>query len=278
MASNSTWKKWLKRLTFLIIGLYVLICAVMFFFQEKLLFRPTVLDADAKWNFELEAERGLETKVDELNLEADFEGKINVLHFHAPDKKGVVLYIHGNGGNIQGYISRRNFFLRNGWDLFIMDYRGFGKSTGELSEKALDADVEACWNHLAKSFSSDRIIVYGHSLGTGFATRLASRHKPKMLILETPYTSLADVGQWQYPWLPIRYLIQYPSEAEKFIAEVDAPVIVFHGTADQTIPYSQGERMAKKAKNGRLITIEGAGHNGCKLSPLYGNTLDEVLK
>ena len=278
MASKFNWKKWLKRLVFGTVSLWLLICVLMYFFQEKLLFRPTVVAQDAVWDMALADGKPLEKGVGEVFLASKFDGNVNALLFKAESSKGVVLYMHGNGGNIQTYLKRRNYFLRNGWDLMMMDYRGFGKSTGALSEAALDADVEACWEYLTHTYSPENIIIYGHSLGSGFATRLAARHRAKMLILETPYTSLADVGQWQYPWLPVRYLIQYPSESKAHIADLVCPVYVFHGTADKTIPFSQGKAMAETAKDGHLIVCEGGGHNDCAKFPQYGQTLDAILK
>ncbi len=278
MASKSRWLKWLKRTFAILAFMWLLICAIMYFFQEKLLFRPKVIAQSAAWNYDLGDEKPLEMDVKEVFLASEFEGNVNALHFKARNSKGVVLYMHGNGGNIQTYLKRRNYFLGNGWDVMLMDYRGFGKSTGPLSEAGLDADVEACWQHLSHTFPEKDIIVYGHSLGSGFATRLAAKHHPKMLILETPYTSLADVGQWQYPWLPVRYLIKYPSESKAHVAKLDCPVYVFHGTDDHTIPYSQGKTMAETAKDGHLITCEGGGHNDCAKYPQYGATLNQILR
>lgn len=276
--SKAFLKKWLKRGLLASVFLYVLICALMFIFQEKLLFRPTVVPAGHVWNFELADGPVPEASVEEVFLDAELDGKLNLLHFKLNKPRGVVLYLHGNGGCNQNYMRRRRVFLEHGWEVVYLDYRGFGKSIGPLSEAGLDADAMAAWQYLEKLFPRQQIIIYGHSLGSGFATRLAAKVHPRHLILETPYTSLADVGQWQYPWLPVRWLIRYPSPALEYARALQCPLDVIHGTADRTIPYEQGLAMSKAANKGLITTIEGAGHNDCSASPLYKETLGRILR
>jgi hypothetical protein len=258
--------------------LYVLICSLMYIFQEKLLFRPTVMAQDQAWDFQLEDGPAPESKVEEVFLDAAMGGKVNLLHFKLDNPKGAILYLHGNGGCNQNYMRRRRIFLENGWEVAYLDYRGYGKSLGELSQEGLDADVRAGWDYLAKLFPKQQLIIYGHSMGSGFATRLAAEVNPRHLILETPYTSLADVGQWQYPWLPVRWLIRYPSPSLEYAAKLSCPLDVIHGTADRTIPYEQGLAMSKAPNKGQITTIEGAGHNDCKSSPLYAATIQRILR
>ncbi|HEX2900956.1 MAG TPA: alpha/beta hydrolase, partial [Bacteroidia bacterium] len=153
-----------------------------------------------------------------------------------------------------------------------------GKSTGEWSQSGLDADVEAAWNTLSKTYTANKIIIYGQSMGSGYATRLAAKHRPRLLILEAPYTSLADVAQSQYPWLPVRWLLNYPSESEAFVGSVQSEVVVFHGNQDEVIPYDQGVAMSQAANKAKLITLPGQGHNNVQDHPRFLTSLDSLLR
>jgi uncharacterized protein len=275
---KSRWGKYLKRLAITLAVLYVVICAGMYFFQEKLLFHPVVQAADAAWDLDLEDGVGLEKAVEELNFDAALDGKVNALYFKRDSAKGVILYLHGNGGNA-GLCSRgRNQFLQLGWEVCVPDYRGYGKSTGPLSQDGIDADVEAAWKEVAKRYPASQIIIYGQSLGSGFATRLAAKHTPRVLILEAPYTSLKDVAASQYPWLPTGPLLRYPSPSREYIGKVNCPVYVFHGTADQVIPYTQGEEMANTAQKGELITLVGNGHLNVQTHETFRAALPRLLR
>jgi uncharacterized protein len=278
MASKSSFKKYGLRLLYLVVGLYLLICIGMYAFQDKLVFRPTVLAANAAWDFKLKDEAGLEQSVEEVYFPSALGGNINALHFKSGSgRNSVVMYVHGNGGNMQNYLHRRNPFLQRGYDFFIFDFRGFGKSTGPLSEVGVDADCEAAWDYLQARYPSHNIVLFGQSLGSGFAVRLAAQHPPRQLYLETPYTSLADVGAHDYPWLPVRWLINYPSESQAYVGQVQCPVLVIHGTADKVIPYQQGEAMSKSAVKSQLFTCPGAGHNDCSKTAIYQEMLDKTL-
>lgn len=279
MASNRRLRKvviWTLSITAV---LYLGICGFMYFAQESLLFHPTVLAATDKWDLTLkDGSTGPERDVEELNFPSELGGMVNALLFHTDSAKGAILYLHGNGGNAGICAGGRAKFLNAGWDFFVPDYRGYGKSTGPLSEEGMDADVEAAYQTLVKRYPADRIIVYGQSMGSGFATRLAAQHRPKYLVLEAPYTSLADVGASQYPWLPVHWLMNYPSESLPHVGSVQSEVLVFHGDADETIPYEQGVEMAKAANKGKLYTLPGQGHRAVQENPLFQKSLDSLLR
>jgi uncharacterized protein len=275
---KSSWGRYLKRLGITIVVLYVVVCAGMYFFQSSLVFRPTVVGADAKWDLTLKNAKPIEQSSEELDLTSELDGKVNALLFKAAaPAKGVVLFLHGNGGNLQTYLPRRTEFLKRGYDFCVLDYRGYGKSTGPVSEAGVDADAEAGWDYLAKQYDPKTIVIYGQSLGSGFAVRLAKKHQPRILYLEVPYTSLADVGAYQYPWLPVRWLTKYPGESLKHIGDVKCPVNIIHGTADEVIPYEMGEKLSKAAQKGQLYTCPDVGHNGCSQTVQYQQMLDQTL-
>lgn len=278
MASKRRWRKPLTISLILVGVLYLGICGYMYLAQESLLFHPTVMAAEAPWDLSLEEGKGMERSVDELNFPSAEGGKVNALFFRLDTAKGAILYLHGNGGNAGTCARNRNLFLRNGWDVLVPDYRGYGKSTGPMSQAGLDADVEAAWVELGKHVPAESIIVYGQSMGSGYATRLAARHTPRLLLLEAPYTSLVDVAQGQYPWLPVRWLLSYPSPALDYMDEVRCPVVVFHGDQDDVIPYDQGVAMAQAASNGKLVTLPGQAHRNVQGNPRVQAVLDSLLR
>jgi fermentation-respiration switch protein FrsA (DUF1100 family) len=278
-AKKSKWRKALIILLGILATLYIGICALMYFAQESILFHPTIQAANAPWDLSIKGgEKGLEKQVEELNFASEEDGKVNALLFKVDSAKGAILYLHGNGGNAGICAGGRNRFLKNGWDFFVPDYRGYGKSTGPLSQSGMDADVEAAWNELSKRYPAKDIIIYGQSMGSGYATRLAAKHRPKLLILEAPYTSLTDVAASQYPWLPVRWLMNYPSESEEFVGSVQSEVVIFHGDHDEVIPYSQGIAMSKAANKAKLITLPDQGHNKVQTNPIFEVSLDSLLR
>ncbi|MBK9450868.1 MAG: alpha/beta fold hydrolase [Bacteroidetes bacterium] len=278
-AKKRNWRKALRIILGILATLYIGICAFMYFAQESILFHPTVQTANAAWDLSIKSgEAGIEKVVEELNFPSEEGGMVNALLFKMDSAKGAILYLHGNGGNAGICAGGRNRFLGNGWDFFVPDYRGYGKSTGELSQSGMDADVEAAWNELSKRYPANRIIIYGQSMGSGFATRLAAKHRPKLLILEAPYTSLADVASSQYPWLPVKWLLNYPSESEDFVGSVQSEVVIFHGDEDEVIPYSQGLAMSKAANKSKLITLPGQGHLKVQNHPKFEVSLDSLLR
>jgi len=244
-------KKGLKILLFL----YVMIGASLYFLQEKLLFLPTVLEQDYVYNFNHPFE--------EIFLTPTVDVSINALHFKAENPKGVILYFHGNAGDLSRWGTIAEFFVAKNYDVFIMDYRTYGKSTGKLSEQAFYDDAQFCYDYLLKQYAENDITVYGRSLGTGIATFLASKNDPKQLILETPYYSILDVAQHRFPVFPVSSLLKYKFPSNEFIVDVDCAITIFHGTKDTVVPYFSGEKLKAVApkENTTFVTINGAGHN-----------------
>jgi pimeloyl-ACP methyl ester carboxylesterase len=243
--------------------------------QESLIFFPEVLPQDYRFAFS--------TPFGEVRLPAG-EAELNALHFRAPSpSRGVVLYFHGNAGSLRTWGEIAPEFTGRGFDLLIPDYRGFGKSTGRLDgEESLLEDALRMYDHLRKQYPEQSIVLYGRSIGTGPATWVASRRQPRALILESPYTSLVDLGAWHYPLLPrplIRAYLRYPLPTEQWIRSVSCPVFLFHGTADDIIPFYMAERLNALLKGPhRLIAVPGGSHNDLDGHPLYRQELDRILK
>ncbi|MEM7036217.1 MAG: alpha/beta fold hydrolase [Bacteroidota bacterium] len=254
---NQKMRKWAKRLGLGLIGLYLLICAGLYFFQEMMLFHPDTIAADYKFQYEEDFE--------EIWLDAELDGRVNGLLFKRPNPRGVVLYLHGNGGNIQKAARVRHNIIPAGFDVFLIDYRTFGKSTGPRTQEGIYADAEAAWQYLAQRYGPDKINIFGTSMGSGIATHTAKNHPPRKLILEAPYTSIKDVAAGRFPWLPIGMLIRFPFPSIDNLPGLDSDILVLHGTEDKVIPYAHGKAMAEAHPRAKLVTLEGKGH---RLSPI----------
>ncbi|MCX7635622.1 MAG: lysophospholipase, partial [Syntrophales bacterium] len=194
-----------------------------------------------------------------------------------------ILYCHGNAGSLRTWGEVAQTFLQRGYDVLIFDYRGFGKSTGRLrGEKDLLADGAATYNYLKTRYPENRIVIYGRSIGTGIAVWLGSRYRPRMVVLESPYDSLVALAAHHYPFVPkfvFATFLQYPLRSDVWIKDVTCPIIIFHGTRDDIIPFGASEKLARDNPGKvRLITVERGGHNDLEFFPVYNKELDRLLR
>jgi pimeloyl-ACP methyl ester carboxylesterase len=249
-----------------------MIGASLYFLQEKILFLPTTLVQDYQYEFRYPFE--------EKFLKTAEETTINAIHFKVKSPKGVILYFHGNAGDLSRWGSVAEYYVSQDYDVLIMDYRTYGKSTGKLSEQGFYKDAEFCYKYLLKSYSEEDIVLYGRSLGTGIATYLASKHQPKQLILETPYFSILDVAKHRFPLFPVTALLRYEFPSHKFITSVNCPITMFHGTEDSVIPYSSAQKLHAVAPQDhtRFITIEGGSHNNLISFDKFKEGIVSILK
>lgn len=266
-------RKRIKRWITILVILYVAIGAAFYFLHERFLFRPETLQADHRFNFT--------APYKEINLAFNAEKNMSIVCFTVPDsvRKGVVLYFHGNKRNVERYAPFASHFTRNNYEVWMMDYPGFGKSTGKRTEDIMYDDAIQLYKMANAQFSRDSIIIYGKSLGTGVAAHLASIRDCKRLILETPYYSLDDVLR-RYAFIyPVSWINKYHFPSYRYFPHIAAPVSIFHGTGDATIPYSHSKKLVKLAKAGaELITIENGGHNTLPDFPLFHRKLDSLLQ
>lgn len=249
-------------------------CSLLYFGQESLIFYPERLPSNYKYPFP--------GRFDELMLDADGV-KINALHFRVEPSKGVILYFHGNAGSLRDWGDVAGDFTKRGYDIVMPDYRGYGKSTGNIKhENMLFEDAVVVYRYLQKHYEENEIVIYGRSIGSGMAVHLAMSSKPRMLVLESPFFSLRDVAQYHYPFLPVKLLdvmLRYPMRSDLWIPRVSCPVYLIHGTKDDIIPYHSSEKLLKLIKsNGKLMTIEGGGHNNLSDFKLYQEQLDQILE
>jgi uncharacterized protein len=249
---------------------YVLVCSALYFRQESLLFRPEKLAADFRFEFP--------HKFSEVNLPVP-GATLNGLHFTTPNAKGAVLYFHGNSGSLKRWGDVAESFLSRGYDLFILDYRGYGKSSGSIaSEQQLIEDGEQAYGYLSQHYAPQNIVIYGRSLGTGLAAQIALRHPSKLLILETPYVSLKDLTGRFYPYIP-GFLLKFPMRTDLALPQIKSPIYLIHGSADEVVPYDSSEKLLLLIQTKKeLVTIPNAPHNGLRLTSLYNAALDRFLR
>lgn len=241
-----------------------------YFYQERLIFYPEFVRQDFKYPFNASFE--------ELNLKSD-DASINCLHFKIPNPKGVILYFHGNSGSLDSWGMLGEEFILTGYDFFIFDYRGYGKSTGPRTEEAFHKDGQMVYDHLKKSYNENQIIVYGRSLGSGFATRAAMNNHPKSLILETPYYNFKTVAKHHFPFLPISFILRWNIRTDEWIKKVKCPILIFHGTKDEVIPYNQAIKLKELIKEeDRFITIQDGTHNNIPTYPEYAVYMKKYIE
>jgi pimeloyl-ACP methyl ester carboxylesterase len=240
---------------------YAGVLGALYFNQERLIFPATTLPADYRFRFD--------QRFEEIEVPVP-GGMLNAVLIRQPDPRGLVFYLHGNGGDLRTWTTGLAFYRRINFDLFIFDYRGYGKSTGSIkSEAQLHADVRAAWDAVAPRYRDVPIVVFGRSLGTALATRLAADVDPAMLVLVTPFASLASTATRRYPYAP-EFLVKYPLRTEAVIGTVRSPVLLVAGTQDTLTPLADSERLRSLAHSpAELLVIDGAGHNDIHRFPSY---------
>ena len=247
---------------------YILGGVVLYFTQDAILFHPKKLGATYQYQFNVPFR--------EINYPVTGKKNLSIVQFTVPDsiRKGVVLYFHGNRENINRYAPYAQNFTNNSYEVWMMDYPGFGKSTGERNEQVLYDDAYRFYKLARKIFSADSIIIYGKSLGTGIAAQLASVRDCKKLVLETPYYDFPSMLKQYIPIYPIRRMLRYKIPTWKYIQKVTAPVTIFHGSRDWIITYRNSRRLKMYLKPGdEFVTIESGSHNDLYK---YKKTIDKL--
>ena len=255
---------------YIIIGIVVLFILV-YFLQEKFIFKPEKLKQDFQFKYDIPFR--------ELFFDVEPGVRINGLHFYREQPLGLILYFHGNTRSIKGWARYAKDFYRYNYDVVLVDYRGFGKSTGKRGEKEMLDDMQFVYNALSKQYHEHHIIVYGRSLGSGFATKVASENKPRYLILDSPYYNFQKVVERFLPILPVRYVLRYRLRTDKWIRHVNCHTYIIHGTKDRLIPIRHSEAL-QKLNPGKitLIRIHGGGHNNLPKFDEYHNFIRDILK
>lgn len=261
--------RWIK----ITVAIYCLIGIAFYYLQEKILFHPVALSQTSVFQFN--------QPFKEFNIEVDTSAHFNIIAFTVPDslKKGVVLYFHGNKENVNHYAKFAKNFTKNGYEVWMPDYPGFGKSTGALTEAILYEEALQVYKRARVEYPSSNIIIYGKSIGTGVAAQLASIRDCKQLILETPYYSIASMIN-HYTWiLPLNRLLKFKLPTNEYLSKVIAPITIFHGSNDGLIPLSNALKLQSSLKKSdEIVVIEKGTHHNLNEFPLMQLKLDSLLK
>ncbi len=259
----------LKLFIKILFVVFIAIQVGVYFFQEKLIFYPEKLPA----NFVFKGDMPFT----EMSIPSG-DAVLSVLRYRVKDPKGIIVYYHGNAGSLHRWSPVGDSLARFGYDVLIYDYRGFGKSTGRYhSEDALLEDGRMVLGLARKDFPDSKIVIFGRSLGSGIATRMATEIRPKLLILETPFLSALNRGQQSFPFV-FPFLMKYPLRNDLYAPKVTAPVFIAHGTDDEIIPYASGEALTHKFNPPpSFLTVKGGHHNDLSDFPEYRAFVGKAL-
>lgn len=180
----------------------------------------------------------------------------------------VLLFFHGNAGNISHRLDSIRLFHELGLSVLIIDYRGYGQSEGRATERGMNRDANAAWRYLVedRGMVASDIIIFGRSLGASVASRLAAQRQPLSLIVESSFTSVPDIAQELYPWLPARWLSRLSHATRDYIQDVRCPVLVVHSRDDEIIPFRHGEAIFESANEPRSLLVIRGSHNDAFLT------------
>lgn len=253
----------------LLLSFYALGCWVAYWMQETLIFHPTVLTKDYVFHFE--------TDFEELYLEVAPNIHLHALHFKAENSKGIVFYVHGNAGSLHDWGGLSSLYIGLGYDLFMFDYRGFGKSDGKIkNQKQFFEDVQILYDYVKTQWNESKIIVEGFSIGTATAAKIAVENNPRHLVLKAPYYSLPHLIKSKHAYLPTT-LLKYRFMTIDFLKQVKCPTTIFHGTADELIPFSNAERLFEEVSSIDFVIVPNCPHNDIPYSFVYQEKMQTIL-
>jgi len=241
----------------IIIGAYIIFIGCLFIFQSHYVYYPERILSANPGSIGLDYES--------VSFETSDGVKLSGWFVPSESARGVILFCHGNAGNISHRLESIQIFHQLRLDTFIFDYRGFGQSEGKPTEQGTYKDAEAAWRYLIeeRQVNPNEVIVFGRSLGGAVASWLAESHTPGALILESTFTSLHDIAATLYPYLPVRLLLRFEYNTAEHLGRVNCPVLIVHSRDDEIMPFSHGWRLFEMAKEPKkFLEITGAHNEG----------------
>ncbi len=244
----------------------------IYLFQHRFFFQPEKLPPDFKFAYE-------HLNAEEKSVSPEPGAMISYLHFHVEQPKGVVLYLKGNTKSIKGWGKFAIDFTRLNYEVIMMDYRGFGKSTGRRSSEAMKRDSQFIYDIAKQHYTEDKITVYGRSLGSGFAARLASKNTPRLLILTSPLYSLQRTIQRYLPFMPAKPFLRYNLATFQYLKNVRCPIKIIHGSDDRLVPINTAVDLSEiNPELTRLYVILRAGHIDVHQFEEYHRVMEEIFE
>ncbi|MFP4581465.1 MAG: alpha/beta hydrolase, partial [Candidatus Sumerlaeia bacterium] len=273
-------------LTLKILGIlaviYVAICLLACSLQHKLTYYPS---AYVEYNPQMVGLEFENVKLQSKDANGDNPVEIHGWFVPNSDARGTMLFLHGNGGNISHRLDSIHQFHKMGLNVFIIDYRGYGRSQGKSYEAGLYGDAHTAWNYLTmnRKIPKEEIVFFGRSLGGAVAAWLAAhlgkKHQPAALILESTFTSLPDVGAKIYPWLPVRLMAREKYPTIDRLQNIKCPILIAHSPDDDLVPYSLSKRLYEAAPEPRqFFEMSGDHNNGfMEMGEAYTNAIQDFL-
>lgn len=236
---------------------YIGFALVLYFFQSHLVFYPEI----GREIIAAPSQVGLPHE--DIRLTTDDGLSLHGWFIPANEARDTVLFLHGNAGNISHRIDTLQMFHRLGYSTLIFDYRGYGNSSGTPSEQGTYRDAEAAWRYLTEQrrIPSCRIVLFGESLGGAVASWLATRQKPAALVIASGFTSVPDLAQHFYPFMPVRWLARLRYDTRENLRAVAAPVLIAHSPEDEIIPFEHGQALYAAANPPKRFLELAGGHN-----------------
>ena len=258
MASNANWLNTIWQLLLGVVGIYVILGLLLFIFQSSLLYFP---NTPSRKIFATPKSIGLGYEA--VTIETDDGFSLDGWFIPAKDARGVLLFFHGNAGNMSHRLESLKIFNGLRLSTLIFDYRGYGRSDGKPSEQGTYRDAVAAWRYLTeqRQIAKEKIVFFGRSLGGAVAAHLAGRHCPGALILESVFTSVPDLASQLYPIFPVRWLSRFRYEAKSSLKSVNCPVLVIHSRHDEIVPFWHGRALFDAANAPKQFIELRGGHN-----------------
>jgi alpha-beta hydrolase superfamily lysophospholipase len=250
-------KRMLLNIIIIIAGAYILLGFILYFMQSKFLFHP---------RHEIFATpRSLGMDFEEIWLKTGDNVKLHAWFIPAKDAEYTILFCHGNGGSLAHRVETIELYNRMGFNFFIFDYRGYGLSSGKITEHGLFNDADAAWQYLIreKHIPPGKIIIIGRSLGGAVAARLAAENQPAKLICESTFLSIPEMGKDLYPYFPVQWLSRYKFATNLYVKQVKCPVMIIHSKDDEVVKYRHAEKLYNLAGEPKRFLELTGGHDEC---------------
>lgn len=265
---TNSWR-YLSKILYFIIALYIIALVYLYNVQREIIYEPDtaklILAESYKKYF---TEVSIDTK-DGLKLISWYAKSV--------DNKPTILYFHGSHGSIIDRIDNLIPFVKYGFGLLMLSYRGYGGNQGEISEEGFYKDARAGIKFLLdKNIELPNIILFGESLGTGIAIQMAIEYPAKLLILQSPYTSMVDLAYIKYPMFPNKWFVKDVFDSFSKTQQINQRTIVIHGLKDQTVPYYMGEKIHTNINNSRLFSDVKAGHGDILTNDMAQKIIKEI--
>jgi len=276
MVAYGIWKAIVKRVVIYAATIYGAVVLILFLVQSQIVYQPNI---PTRKIIATPASIGLDYETIRLTTEDGLT--LHGWFIPAQKERAILLFFHGNAGNISHRLDSIKIFNELGLSTLIIDYRGFGQSEGEPSEEGTYRDAKAAWRYLTddRQVPSNKIVLFGRSLGGAIAAHVGAGHNAGGLVLESAFTSLPEIASDIYWFFPARWLTQMEYNTKAALQSISSPVLVIHSPEDGLVPYSHGKELFETASNPKQFLKLRGGHNGGFLQDrkLYLQGLDRFL-